>query len=123
MLAEKKGRSTAYDYRVPFLTYPCGDLFHPRHHAIGIKRLIREMRSAFVAAAPKGFREAVEWAIHALVAALNGGLIDIGQPRNLFRQAPVPQVPSQLPGELGGDGAGSAAVLPFDRDHPEHRLS
>ena len=120
VLAQKKWRAAADNHCIPFPGNSGGNLLHPFHHAVGIKSLIGEVSAAFVAAAPESFRQAVEAAIHALVAALNGGLVNVGEAGDLFGEALVPESPAEMFGELGGDGAAAATVLPFDGDHAKH---
>ena len=55
VLAQKIWSAAPDDDRIAFLGDLRTDLFHHRHHAIGIEHLVAELRAALVTAAPEGF--------------------------------------------------------------------
>ncbi len=113
--------ATAHDNRVSFLRDLVHDVLHHRQHAVGVEHLAAQRSGiAFVAASPEGFRKAVQAAVHALIAAPHGRLIDISKPCNLFGEQSIPELPPQVVGELSGDGSGATTVLALDGDQTKH---
>jgi hypothetical protein len=120
LFAQEEGRAAADYNGITFLGDSWRDLFHQRDHAVGIEGLIAQRRTTLVAAAPESFGQAVETAVHALIAAHDGGAVDVGEASNLFGEKPVPEPPTQAAGEFSGDGAAAAAVLSLDGDEAKH---
>src|SRR5208337_3205251 len=120
MVAQKIRRPASYHDRIPFLRDSVHDLLHQHHHAIRIEYLTAKRRTAFIAPAPESSCQPVEAAIHALVAAHDGGRSNVGEAGNFFGEEVVPELPAHVVGELGGDGAPAAAVLALNGDDAKH---
>jgi hypothetical protein len=121
--AQEIRRSATDHYCVSLLGNSRGDVLHHGHHSIGIESLVAEGRTAFVAATPENLGQTVETAVHAFVAAPDGGRFHMSDAGNLFGQQVVPKFPTQLIGKLTGDLAATASVLALNRDNPEHGAS
>ena len=64
----------------------------------------------------------MEAAVHAFVAAQDGLGIDVSEAGNYLCEQMVPELPSQLLRQLGGDGSGPATVFALDGDETKHGL-
>ena len=106
--------------RIPLPANLVHGLLHHRHHAVGIEHLIAQTCAAFVTAAPEGLGEAVKAAVHALVAAHNGGGINLGKVGNFFGEELVPELPAQMLGQSRGNRGAAAAVLALDGNEAKH---
>src|SRR5258708_4468384 len=98
LLLQEERCAAADHYGIPFLSNFWSDLLHHRYHTVGVEDLIFQHGAALVAAAPKSLGQAVKTAVHTLVAAHDGGTIDLCHAGDLFGAAVVPQPPPQALG-------------------------
>ena len=123
MLAQEIWSAAADHDCVSFARNLVHDLLHHRHHAVGVEYLTAKGGGiALVTAAPEGFREAVQAAVHAFFAAHDCRALHVGEAGNFFGDEMVPELPAEVVGELSGDRGGAAAVLPLDGDETKHGL-
>src|SRR5579864_2379512 len=78
------------------------------------------MRRALVTASPESLGQAVETAVHTLVAAHYRGRINMGKAGDFFGEQVVPKLPTQALGEFSSNLGGPGAVLALDGDEAKH---
>src|SRR5579872_5009787 len=120
MLAQEVRCAASYDHRVPFLPDVIHDVLHHGHHAVGVEHLAAKWRVALIASAPENFRQTMQAAVHALVAALDRRGMDLGDAGDLIGEKLVPHLPTQATGQLNCNLGCAAAKLAFDGYDAKH---
>src|SRR5215470_7701281 len=120
-LAQKIRSASADDNSIPFRSDSPRDLLHHADHAVGVKCLgTVERHLAFITSAPERLGEAVEGAIHSLLAPFHRAAVHVRLLGNLFGKRLIPKLPPESPGKLRRNADAPATIFSFQCDDPEH---